>query len=662
MKVLKAFDWLNIARIYIVIFGLRGIVFAFDRAVRKLLPGRYYCHTWNFNGPRRYEFLNLDLCIDSDSKYYQSLFPNEKEKIVEAANNICAHKFDVMHSGFVDFGQDINWHQDIKTKHVWSNEFYSEINIEASYNSGTDVKTIWELNRFHHALILARAYWLTNDRTYQKELIDQWLDWISKNPCAYGINWTSSMEVSIRSVNLLFALLIIVAKDRSSKAIPEVLFRNLREHGIYIQRNLEIGSKNGSLISGNHLISNYAALACIGLILPELPESREWVRVGLYGLDMEVKRQILPDGLHYESSLHYHRLVLEMLLITGLLSQKSRHKISPRYMKSVSDMCDAIVVMTRPDGQLPMIGDTDDGRFVVLSGYYLNRLDDHRDILSLGAILLDREDLRVLCRDNLRELFWVMGPDSFKSFNQASEKFIIPGFKTYDHAGISVLQNRDQKDFILFRTGWPESGAPTGHRHNDLLSTEIWLKGKPITVDPGTLSYTADFETRNEFRSTKSHATVSLNNNEQNAITLNQPFELIPKTVASAVSVFHGGGNITIACTAYWTNILSHKRSITYSLESGMLTIEDIIIGADEACWNWPLFPGVDEFKATILSDMKLSKTFESFKVATSYGVFSQSKILRLVNKTGKRAFVKFIFNPIDECIKNANEDLLQVS
>ena len=164
-------------------------------------------------------------------------------------------------------------------------------------------------------------------------------------------------------------------------------------------------------------------------------------------------------------------------------------------------MCDAVIGLTRPDGQLPMIGDSDNGRLAVLSGYYLNRSDNNHDMLALGAFLLNREELKCLSKDNLGELFWLIDSANLSSFVQATEKFSIPEYQHYKYGGLCVLQNRERKDFILFRTDWPEGECPTGHRHNDLLSLEIWLNGDPITVDPGTLTYTADFQVRNELRS-----------------------------------------------------------------------------------------------------------------------------------------------------------------
>ena len=105
-------------------------------------------------------------------------------------------------------------------------------------------------------------------------------------------------------------------------------------------------------------------------------------------------------------------------------------------------MCDAVVLLTRPDGQLPTIGDSDGGRLAVLSGYYLNRSDNIHDILALGAVLLEREDIRCLSKNNLGELFWLIGPANFSKFVQASETFSVPVYHQYKSGGLCVLQNR----------------------------------------------------------------------------------------------------------------------------------------------------------------------------------------------------------------------------
>ncbi|MQG15233.1 MAG: hypothetical protein FI698_00245 [SAR202 cluster bacterium] len=654
---MKLRDWINLTGIYLAIFGLKGILLLMDRAARRILPPQTYCYTWKSESETLPNTLNIVTNINSELTDYEKLFTSEKGKIIAAANRILKREFQIASLGWIDFGGQVDWHRDPKTKHEWSGGFYSQIDLISSFDLGTDIKVTWELSRFHQALILARAYWLTGETIYRQDLIDHWADWVENNPFPYGIHWTSSMEVSIRAVNMILALLIIADKDKNTNSIPNTVFQNIIEHGKYITRNLEISSKNGKLIAGNHLISNYSALVIIGLFLSDIPLAQEWLKVGMRGLNIEVERQVLPDGLHYESSLHYHKFVLEMLLITGVLANNQGHEMPLKYKESVSKMCDAVVVLTRPDGELPMIGDADGGTFSVLSGYYLNRPDNNHDILALGAIFLDREDLKCISNDSLAELFWLTGSDNVSSCLQASEPFLFPECVEYKNGGICVLQNRDRKDFILFRTGWPENESPTGHRHNDLLSIEIWLNGKPITVDPGTLTYTADFCVRNELRSNKSHGTVTLNNAEQNLIQSDSPFELVPKTNSGDVHITSSKELITVKSSAIWSSLMSHQRLVSYSVKSGALIIEDTIKEADTACWSWPLFPGVNGFKAIVSTDLKLSETIDDLKYATSYGLADNSRIVRFSSDTKQRASVKFLFNQSKDSAKALSKD-----
>ncbi len=53
-----------------------------------------------------------------------------------------------------------------------------------------------------------------------------------------------------------------------------------------------------------------------------------------------------------------------------------------------------------------------------------------------------------------------------------------------------------------------------GHGHNDLFSFELWYKGSSLIVDSGTYTYTGDTYLRNEFRRTRAHNTIVVDNTE----------------------------------------------------------------------------------------------------------------------------------------------------
>ena len=64
-----------------------------------------------------------------------------------------------------------------------------------------------------HLPQLAIFYKNTNDDKFRIEFQNQVLDFISTNPPNFGINWVCSMDVGIRSANLLLAYDIFKSKS-----------------------------------------------------------------------------------------------------------------------------------------------------------------------------------------------------------------------------------------------------------------------------------------------------------------------------------------------------------------------------------------------------------------------------------------------------------------
>ena len=69
-----------------------------------------------------------------------------------------------------------------------------------------DHKITWEFNRHQHCLVLGRAFHLTGDERYYREFVGQLTSWIAANPPLQGTNWTSMLELALRSVSWLWAL------------------------------------------------------------------------------------------------------------------------------------------------------------------------------------------------------------------------------------------------------------------------------------------------------------------------------------------------------------------------------------------------------------------------------------------------------------------------
>ena len=94
--------------------------------------------------------------------------------------------------------------------------------------------------------------------------------------------------------------------------------RSLLEHVYFIFHNLE----KGAPYSGNHYASNLSGLIFLGLLFKDIPSVRTYFDFGLSELYREIRNEVLPTGVHYEKSISYHRLMVELFAYPVFLLQK----------------------------------------------------------------------------------------------------------------------------------------------------------------------------------------------------------------------------------------------------------------------------------------------------------------------------------------------------
>lgn len=87
-------------------------------------------------------------------------------------------------------------------------------------------------------------------------------------------------------------------------------------------------------------------------------------------------------------------------------------------------------------------------------------------------------------------------------------------FISYQDTGIYILKS--DRVYLAIWAGSNGQKGNGGHAHNDKLSFELNIDGEDIIVDAGTYIYTPLPQRRNQFRSTKAHNTLIVENEEQN--------------------------------------------------------------------------------------------------------------------------------------------------
>jgi len=175
-------------------------------------------------------------------------------------------------------------------------------------------------------------------------------------------------------------------------------------------------------------------------------------RRGIELLRRELPEQVLRDGGHYERSPAYHLVVLRDLLEIQAASPHTWVADAIERMRVFA------AALTRPDGAPALFND--------------------------GTVDAPRLEL----------------PDAPE------------GLSVFDDSGFVVV--RDGPLWLAFRCGPAAPDFLPAHAHADALSFQLWWRGRPVLVDPGTFTYEPGAD-RDWFRSTRAHSTVVVDGRNQ---------------------------------------------------------------------------------------------------------------------------------------------------
>jgi hypothetical protein len=433
--------------------------------------------------------------------------PGAVARTVAAADRARGHVFDLLGSGPVPLGAAIDWHADFKSGHRYDPRAHATLVAPAAPPGGHDIKVPWELSRGQHLAWLAQAWRLTGDERYAREVAGQVTAWIEANPRGFGVNWACAMDVAIRAVNWLWAVRALAGSPALDDEFLLRLEKSLLAHGRHVRAHLEREGR----VTHNHYLADLAGLATLGLLCPELREAGRWRDLALRELWRETLKQVHADGSDFEASVSYHRLVTELVLVPVLLCRARGIAVPGAVTARLERMLEYVLHYTRPDGGAPLVGDCDDGRLLRLVAWDGDEREwsDHRHLLAAGAVLFAREDLGRAAGDRWEEAFWLLGGEAVR-FKEALDArgaaAAEPGARRFPDGGLCVL--RGGGAYVAVDAGGVGQGGNGGHAHADALGFEYAADGGPWVVDPGSGVYTADYATRNRFRSSRAHAVL----------------------------------------------------------------------------------------------------------------------------------------------------------
>lgn len=430
--------------------------------------------------------------------------PGDAERLLTRAEAALRHEVDLLGSGPVALGQTIDWHTDFKTGLGWPPRYCQDID----YNNPerpSDVKIPWELSRLQWLVPAGQAYLLTGDERYAQGVREVLEQWMAANPVAWSVNWSCTMEPALRILTWSWFFRVFHASTAwADWGFRERFLRTLYLHVEFTERHIE-----RSDINGNHYTADAAGLVVGGLFFGQGRLPRRWAESGWRILCGEIALQVFPDGVDFEASVPYHRLVAELFLWPAMHRLALGQEVNAAYRERLLAMARFTAAYSKPDGQAPLWGDADDARALPFGCQPLN---DHRYLVAQIGLSLQEPSLAVGVGGSVGELFWSLSPEIAEWAVQ--QQPAVVGSSAFEQGGFYVL--RGGADHVFVDAGPLGLAGRGGHGHNDCLAFEAVLDGVPLVSDCGAYLYTASYEERNRFRSTAYHNTPQLDGEEIN--------------------------------------------------------------------------------------------------------------------------------------------------
>lgn len=348
---------------------------------------------------------------------------------------------------------------------------------------------LWRFNLHYceYLLPLAYAFFKCGDECYLvkgKQIIEAWIDCCPQEKG--GVAW-DPYTVALRVVNWLAFCGELREYVESDAIFFEKMNSSLAEQQVFLATHLETD------LLANHYLEELKSIVLLSCYFND----NETLRVALPKLLAEVDAQVLPDGMHFELSPMYHKVILESLLrvaATVLLRDPDMDAVREFRLQ---DMCDCLYSLERGISRTPLFNDAGDN------------VSKSRDaLLNCAASTF-----------GIKPVFRSVLPDA--------------GYVILErNADIGVVK-------VIFDAGKPGPTYAMGHAHCDALSFECFIDGKPWIVNGGTYCYQGD--ERLECKRTLSHSTVMVDGEEQHECWA--PFRVARFGVAALVEC---GGDYAI--------------------------------------------------------------------------------------------------------------------
>lgn len=321
-----------------------------------------------------------------------------------------------------------------------------------------DQSALWNFNLhyFEYLFPLADAYQTTGDRRYLDKSKQCITSWIRQNPKETGGSGWTSYTIALRLTVWLDYYAEMEEEIRQAPSFRREFLKSVYEQYVFLSNHLEKD------LLGNHYFEDLKTLVLCALFFRD----DKYLQCVLREFKVQCKEQILEDGMHFELSPMYHKIILEdMLRVAWAL--RNAGKQDEEVEGYLQPMLDVAYSLEEGLERVPLFND-----------------GGNNVAKSLDALM------------------------------QTAEKYfhIAPVYKSrFPASGYYIFKQGGWK--LIVDAGQPGPTYIPGHAHCDAMSFELFRDGKPVIVNCGTYAYQC--EEREFFRSTAAHNTVMVDGVEQ---------------------------------------------------------------------------------------------------------------------------------------------------
>ena len=309
----------------------------------------------------------------------------------------------------------------------------------------------FNLQYFEYAVALAAEYKRTGDKRYADLFGKYYRSYLSA-----GNHVHHAYVIALHIPNVLIALELF--GDAVDGDLRKRIYAELYTQYRHLERRLE------RHLMANHYFEDLKALVIASHVFGEDAKCRKYLRM----FRKECQEEILPDGMHFELSPMYHKIIWEDLLrVYSVLGGNGNSDLT-WLRKDIIKMAEAGAFLEQGICRTPLFSDGGD------------------NVAKPFASLLQSTERLTGAK--------IKAPDSLPD------------------AGYYRLQ--DGPVTALIDCGRVGVDYNPAHGHNDCLSFELFVDGKPLFVNQGTYEYQG--ERRMMFKRTAAHNTVTINGHEQN--------------------------------------------------------------------------------------------------------------------------------------------------